>query len=103
MASISLGEHFEQFVQQRISRGRYQNVSEVVRAGLRLLEDYEISAQERRRVLKAKIDKAWDDSRPQSSGPGSLWTYRSPPHADKKSPPPCQRVRWCSAPSQKTI
>jgi len=41
MASINLGEHFEKFVQRQIERGRYQNVSEVVRAGLRLLEDYE--------------------------------------------------------------
>jgi antitoxin ParD1/3/4 len=64
MASISLGDHFEKFVQKQISRGRYQNVSEVVRAGLRLLEDYEIARQERLRSLKAKIDAAWDDSSP---------------------------------------
>ena len=63
MASINLGEHFEQFVQQQIARGRYQNVSEVVRAGLRLLEDYEMSAQERARLIRAKIDEAWDDPR----------------------------------------
>src|SRR5689334_1301256 len=43
MASISLGEHFEKFVQEQISQGRYQNVSEVVRAGLRMLEDYEMT------------------------------------------------------------
>jgi antitoxin ParD1/3/4 len=64
MASIHLGEHFEQFVQQQIAHGRYQNVSEVVRAGLRLLEDYETSVAERTRQLKAKIDAAWDDPRP---------------------------------------
>lgn len=64
MASINLGEHFEHFVQQQIAHGRYQNVSEVVRAGLRLLEDYEMSAHERAQRLKAKIDEAWDDPRP---------------------------------------
>jgi antitoxin ParD1/3/4 len=64
MASINLGEHFEKFVQQQIEHGRYQNVSEVVRAGLRLLEDYEMSAHERVQRLKAKIDEAWDDPRP---------------------------------------
>jgi antitoxin ParD1/3/4 len=64
MASISLGEHFEQFVQQKIAQGRYQNSSEVVRAGLRLLEDYEDLAEERKRQLKAKIDAAWNDPRP---------------------------------------
>ena len=56
MASINLGEHFEHFVQQQIAHGRYQNVSEVVRAALRLLEDYEMSAQERAQRLKANID-----------------------------------------------
>ena len=64
MASINLGEHFESFVQQQIEHGRYQNVSEIVRAGLRLLEDYEMSAQERAQRLKANIDEAWDDPRP---------------------------------------
>ncbi len=39
--SISLGNYFEQFVQSQISAGRYKNVSEVIRAGLRLLENEE--------------------------------------------------------------
>ena len=39
--SISLGNHFDQFVQSRISEGRFKNVSEVIRAGLRLLENEE--------------------------------------------------------------
>ena len=39
--SISLGNHFDSFVQNRISVGRYKNVSEVIRAGLRLLEEEE--------------------------------------------------------------
>jgi antitoxin ParD1/3/4 len=36
--SISLGDHFETFVEESLSLGRYQNASEVIRAGLRLLE-----------------------------------------------------------------
>ncbi len=64
MPSISLGEHFERFVQRKIAQGRYQNSSEVVRAGLRLLEDYEELVEERRRQMKAKIDAAWKDPRP---------------------------------------
>lgn len=36
--SISLGDHFENFVEESLSLGRYQNASEVIRAGLRLLE-----------------------------------------------------------------
>ncbi len=39
--SVTLGNHFEDFVQNRISAGRYKNTSEVIRAGLRLLEEEE--------------------------------------------------------------
>lgn len=39
--SISLGNYFDQFVNNQISIGRYKNVSEVIRAGLELLEDEE--------------------------------------------------------------
>ena len=39
--SISLGDHFGAFIEQQISRGRYGSASEVVRAGLRQLEEHE--------------------------------------------------------------
>ncbi|GAA0871649.1 type II toxin-antitoxin system ParD family antitoxin [Gangjinia marincola] len=39
--SISLGNYFDQFVKNQVSAGRYKNVSEVIRAGLRLLENEE--------------------------------------------------------------
>ena len=39
--SISLGDYFDQFISSQVSIGRYKNVSEVVRAGLRLLENEE--------------------------------------------------------------
>lgn len=39
--SISLGDHFEKFVDKRVSTGRFKNASEVIRAGLRLLEEEE--------------------------------------------------------------
>ena len=42
--SISLGNYFDQFVQTQVSAGRYKNVSEVIRAGLRLLENEESKA-----------------------------------------------------------
>jgi len=64
MPSISLGEHFERFVEQKVAQGRYQNSSEVVRAGLRLLEDYEELLEDRKRQLRLKIDAAWTDPRP---------------------------------------
>ncbi len=39
--SISLDDHFADFLAREVSSGRYRSASEVVRAGLRLLEDHE--------------------------------------------------------------
>jgi len=50
--SISLGNHFEDFVDERVSTGRFKNASEVIRAGLRLLEEEESKIV----VLKKAID-----------------------------------------------
>lgn len=36
--SIILGDHFDQFIQREIKTGRYSSASEIVRTGLRLLE-----------------------------------------------------------------
>ncbi len=42
--SVSLGNYFDKFVQIQVATGRYKNVSEVIRAGLRLLETEESKA-----------------------------------------------------------
>ena len=42
--SVSLGNYFDEFVSSQVSAGRYKNVSEVIRAGLRLLENEESKA-----------------------------------------------------------
>jgi antitoxin ParD1/3/4 len=50
--SVSLGLHFEQFIGERLKTGRYGNASEVVRAGLRLLEDEETKLEALRLALE---------------------------------------------------
>jgi len=57
--SVSLGDYFDQFVSSQVSVGRYKNVSEVIRAGLRLLEDEENKAN----ALKAAIQKGLNSPR----------------------------------------
>lgn len=49
--SISIGQHFDSFIQNQIDTGRYASTSEVVRAGLRLLEEKE----QKHRVLKQAL------------------------------------------------
>lgn len=57
--SISLGDYFDNFVSSQVTAGRYKNVSEVIRAGLRLLEDEESKVI----ALKAAIQKGLDSPR----------------------------------------
>ena len=54
--SISLGDYFENFVDSKLSSGRYKNASEVIRAGLRLLEEDENRIQ----ILKSAIKDGLD-------------------------------------------
>ena len=49
--SISLGEHFVGFINEQVSEGRYSSVSDVVRAGLRLLEAEEVKLAALRAAL----------------------------------------------------
>lgn len=50
--SISLGSHFDLFISEQIQNGRFGSASEVVRAGLRLLEDKESKLNILRKMLE---------------------------------------------------
>ena len=50
--SITLGQHFEQIIHNSIKSGRYASASEVIRAGLRFIEEEESRIQ----LLKEAIE-----------------------------------------------
>ena len=54
--SVSLGNYFDDFIQSRITTGRYKNASEVIRAGLRLLEEEESKYTALKKALQEGID-----------------------------------------------
>lgn len=60
--SVALGDHFEKFVTEQVAHGRYNNESEVVRAGLRLLEEHELKLKELRALID-EGDQAYADGR----------------------------------------
>ena len=54
--SISIGDYFDNFIKNRISSGRYKNASEVIRAGLRLLEEEENKIIALREAIQEGLD-----------------------------------------------
>jgi antitoxin ParD1/3/4 len=58
--TISLGDYYENFVDHSISEGRYENSSEVIRAGLRLLEEEENKLQILKKAINEGIENEID-------------------------------------------
>ena len=54
--SIALGDHFTTFLADQVATGRYGSASEVVRAGLRLLEEQAVNLEELRALLREEED-----------------------------------------------
>jgi antitoxin ParD1/3/4 len=59
--SIALSEHFQTFIEGQLADGRYGSASEVVRAGLRLLE----SQETRMAALRAALIEGEESGAPQ--------------------------------------
>lgn len=55
--SVTISEHFDGFIADQIEAGRYETASEVVRAGLRMLEDYETGYQRKLEALREHLDE----------------------------------------------
>jgi antitoxin ParD1/3/4 len=60
--NIALTPHFDQFVQSKVESGRYQSASEVVRDGLRLLEEREQQRLHSLAQLQQDIELGWQQS-----------------------------------------
>lgn len=65
--TVALGQHYEDFIKTRIETGRYNNVSEVVRAALRRLEEDEAKLEALRAALaEGELSKDVEDFDPES-------------------------------------
>lgn len=54
--SITLGDYFDDFIQNMLKEGRYKNTSEAVRAGLRLLEEEEQKTSNLKNAIQQGLD-----------------------------------------------
>ncbi|MEM7723088.1 MAG: type II toxin-antitoxin system ParD family antitoxin [Pseudomonadota bacterium] len=62
--SVSLGDHFTGFIDEKVKEGRYGSASDVIRAGLRLLEEEEAKLERLRELIAegdaSGIAREWD-------------------------------------------
>lgn len=56
--NVSLNPHFERFVEEAVASGRFKSSSEVIREGLRLLEEREVRLMAVRRQLESRPAQA---------------------------------------------
>jgi len=59
--SMTLGTHFDDFIVSQLTAGRYSSASEIVRAGLRLLEDDVAKMASLQQLLKEGENSGFED------------------------------------------
>ena len=59
-SSYSIGKHFEGMIESLIESGRYSTASEIMREGLRLVEEREERRKAKLEALRAEIQKGFD-------------------------------------------
>jgi antitoxin ParD1/3/4 len=69
--SFALGEHFERLIKEQVRSGRFNNASEVVRAGLRLLQDQEQERALRLQELRERIAEGRRSGAPRARRPSA--------------------------------
>ncbi|MDA7980182.1 MAG: type II toxin-antitoxin system ParD family antitoxin [Pirellulales bacterium] len=67
--NVNLTGHFDEFIEQLVESGHYKNASEVMRAGLRLLEQQSREESEKLKVLRSLAGSGFDEL---DQGQGSL-------------------------------
>ena len=60
--SYAVGDHFDKFIREQVEAGRYNNASEVVREGLRLVEEREAKLKALRNHITGAIERGGSHS-----------------------------------------
>ena len=70
--SYSIGKHFEAFIERLIASGRYSTASEIIRDGLRIIEEREQRREAKLEWLRAEIQKGLDSGPSREFEPKAL-------------------------------
>jgi antitoxin ParD1/3/4 len=70
--SYSIGKHFEGFIEGLLESGRYSTASEVMRDGLRMIEEREQRRNAKLEALRAEIQKGIDSGPAEEFDPAEL-------------------------------
>jgi antitoxin ParD1/3/4 len=70
--SYSIGRHFEAFIESLIASGRYSTASEIIRDGLRMIEEREQDREAKLEWLRAAIQEGLDSGPSREVDPKTL-------------------------------